>query len=118
MTDRRRSERGGTLEFVIASVALVMAIAAVIVAFTRERTVERATPPSTADQSVALRVPDVVGMVEAGAIHSIAAAGLESMVSTSHNAAVPTHQVVMESPTAGSAVTRGTRVKLVVSAGP
>ena len=64
-------------------------------------------------------VPDVVGMTEAAAETALLAAGLiKGTVSTASDPIVPSGAVISQSPTAGSVVTLGSDVDLVLSTGP
>ncbi len=63
-------------------------------------------------------VPNVVGMAQAQATTTLTAAGLELGHVTHVPNALPEGQVVSSDPTAGSTVTLGTAVDIVVSLGP
>lgn len=68
------------------------------------------TGPST------IAVPDVVGEAEADAITAITAAGLTvGTITTAPSASVPAGHVISQSPTAGTMVTPGSAVDLVIA---
>jgi hypothetical protein len=64
-------------------------------------------------------VPNVVGLTQTAATSAITGANLTlGAVTTSPSATVPAGSVISQSPTAGTQVTTGSAVALVVSAGP
>jgi beta-lactam-binding protein with PASTA domain len=64
-------------------------------------------------------VPNVVGLKQAAASSAITGAGLVvGTVTTQSSASVPAGEVVSETPIAGTSVTKGSAVNLVVSSGP
>jgi eukaryotic-like serine/threonine-protein kinase len=62
--------------------------------------------------------PNVVGQTEAAALARLRAANLDPVAATSASATVPTGMVVSQAPSSGSEVGKGTRVSILVSAGP
>jgi hypothetical protein len=64
-------------------------------------------------------VPNVVGLKQAAASSAITGAGLVvGTVTTQSSASVPAGEVISETPIAGTSVTKGSAVNLVVSSGP
>ena len=64
-------------------------------------------------------VPDVVGLAQADAESAITAAGLTvGLVSTANSDTVPVGNVISQSPVAGTSITTGSAVDLVISDGP
>jgi beta-lactam-binding protein with PASTA domain/predicted Ser/Thr protein kinase len=63
-------------------------------------------------------VPDVAGQTEQAASAILRHAGLTPIPSLASSATVPTGRVIRQSPAAGSVVSKGTRVSIVVSGGP
>jgi eukaryotic-like serine/threonine-protein kinase len=62
--------------------------------------------------------PNVVGQTEAVALARLRAANLDPVAATTASATVPSGVVVSQAPTSGSEVGKGTRVSILVSAGP
>ncbi|MGA2451925.1 MAG: Stk1 family PASTA domain-containing Ser/Thr kinase [Solirubrobacteraceae bacterium] len=65
-----------------------------------------------------VNVPSVTGQTEQAAGATLRAAGLNPVPSLAPSASVPTGLVISQTPKAGSAVGKGTQVKIVVSRGP
>ncbi len=63
-------------------------------------------------------VPDVVGQTEAVALARLHAANLDPVASTTASSTVPSGEVVSATPSSGSEVGKGSRVSILVSAGP
>ncbi|HEV7585198.1 MAG TPA: Stk1 family PASTA domain-containing Ser/Thr kinase [Solirubrobacteraceae bacterium] len=63
-------------------------------------------------------VPDVTGQTEQAAGSILRRAGLAPIPSLTPSATIPPGRVVRESPVAGSHVTKGARVNIVISGGP
>ena len=63
-------------------------------------------------------VPNVIGQTEAVALVRLRAANLNPVATTIASATVASGLVVSETPTGGSEVAKGTRVSILVSAGP
>jgi eukaryotic-like serine/threonine-protein kinase len=63
-------------------------------------------------------VPSVVGQTEAVALARLRAANLDPVASTTASSTVPSGVVVSTTPTSGSEVGKGSRVSILVSAGP
>jgi serine/threonine-protein kinase len=63
-------------------------------------------------------VPNVVGQTEATALVRLRGANLDPVAATTASARVPSGVVVSETPSSGSEVGKGTRVSILVSAGP
>ncbi len=82
------------------------------------------SPGSAVDIVVSLgpasvKVPDVVGLAQAGAEAAIVAAGLTvGSVTTANSETVPAGDVISQNPVPGAFVTPGSPVDLVVSLGP
>jgi beta-lactam-binding protein with PASTA domain/predicted Ser/Thr protein kinase len=65
-----------------------------------------------------VKVPSVVGQTEAVALTRLRAANLDPVASTTASSTVPTGVVVSTTPSSGSEVGKGSRVGILVSAGP
>jgi hypothetical protein len=66
-----------------------------------------------------ITVPNVVGLTQAAASNLITNNGLSiSTVTTAHSTTVPVGQVISQSPAAGTSISGGTVVDLVISVGP
>ena len=63
-------------------------------------------------------VPDVVGQTEAVALARLRAANLDPVASSTASSTVPSGVVVSATPSSGSEVGKGSRVSILVSAGP
>jgi serine/threonine-protein kinase len=100
--DRRRSRRRALLWAL--AVALVAGLAVLVLLLTQS--------------SSKVKVPNVLGQSEQAAAAALRRAGLDPAPSLAPSTTVATGQVVSETPTAGSAVRKGTRVSFVVSGGP
>jgi serine/threonine-protein kinase len=74
-------------------------------------------PPPPPPSSAKVTVPKVVGLDQAAAQRLLNRRGLKSRVGYVHSTK-PAGQVIQQSPTAGSSVARGTRVRMSVSLGP
>jgi hypothetical protein len=66
-----------------------------------------------------VKVPNVVGLTQAQATAALAAAGLtKGNVTTAPSGTVPAGSVISQDPSAGTSVSKGSSVNLVVSTGP
>jgi serine/threonine-protein kinase len=63
-------------------------------------------------------VPNVIGQTETNALARLRAANLDPVAATTASATVASGVVVSETPSSGSEVGKGTRVSILVSAGP
>jgi beta-lactam-binding protein with PASTA domain len=117
----RLRERGGAIEVVLGSVALAIALVALVVALTREPGSQRTAPssgsPSKSLTTPTARVPAVVGMSQEDARRIVADAGLRPLLTTTRGFDAPAGLVVRETPTGGSRVSPDSNVFLVVSTG-
>jgi len=105
----------------LASVALVVAVVALVVSLTRESSNGTTTPSSSVPSASivsSVTVPDVVGKQATEGLNSVAATGLVAIVTNVASATVPARVIQSQTPRAGTTVARGSTVTLVVSVGP
>ncbi|MCW3019564.1 MAG: pknB [Solirubrobacterales bacterium] len=102
LDERRRRRRRGMLW----ALAIVLAAGAVVAALL----LTRSNPTVT--------VPKVTGQTEQAAGTTLRAAGLEPVPSLKSSVKVPSGLVISQSPAAASKANKGSRVNIVVSAGP
>jgi PASTA domain-containing protein len=118
VASKRRSQVGGALEIVLATVAIALAVVALVVALTREPTSGRAaSPPSTVATLASVRIPDVLGKSAESATGTLTAAGLVVRSSLRSDAAAPKGTVVLQTPVPGSTLSAGSTVTLIISTG-
>jgi beta-lactam-binding protein with PASTA domain len=103
---------------VVASVALVVAVAALVVALTRSPGAAKAATSTPSTLSTRVQIPDVLGMRLGKARQLLTGLGLVVTVTRVPSPTVAKADVVSETPSAGTPVSRGASADLVVSTGP